>query len=128
MAPKKSSRPFGQVGSSGGAQATVGHGGSTPEEFTGFLWRSVVNPTELEELKVTYRIPSKVDFVVPFSTERAVNSKGYGTKVLVYPIMFSCGLRLPFCRPMREVLGFFKLTPAQLTPSSWRILISCCVI
>lgn len=59
MASKKSSHPFGQIRTSGGAQTAAGHDGTTLEEFARFSWRSTVTPAEVEELKVAYRVPLK---------------------------------------------------------------------
>lgn len=42
-----------------------------------------MTPAELEEFKMTYKVPSKVEFVVPSPAEGAVDTKGYGTKVAV---------------------------------------------
>lgn len=58
----------------------------------------------------------------------AVYSDGLAAKVALFPLMFANELRLPFCHPIRNVLDYLCLAPAQLHPNTWWILVLCCVI
>lgn len=81
----------------------------------------------LDALHSSYEIPSFVVLEGLKLWHGAVNSGGNAEKVALYVSMFSHSLRLPFCRPIRDVLDFLGLALAQVHPNAWRILTSCCV-
>lgn len=62
--------------------------------------------------------PDFVFFNILEIREGAVDSKGYASKVALYPGMLTNGLQLPFRWPIRDVLEYFCLASAQLHPKS----------
>ena len=46
-------------------------------------------------------------------------------EVCFYEAAFLYGLRFPIHSFIMELLGYFNITPGQLMPNSWRIVISC---
>lgn len=56
--------------------------------------------------------PESVAFEVPGSQEGAINVNGFALHIALFPSMFSYGLRLPFPRPIRDVLDHLKLAPS----------------
>lgn len=58
----------------------------------------------------------------------AVDSEELMEKVDLFLMMFSNSLRLPFCRPVQDILDFIQLALTQLHPNAWRILMSRCII
>lgn len=74
-----------------------------------------------------YNWPKDVAFHVPKFWDDSLVAKGRD-KVCLYKGMFPVGLRLPFPSQMREVLSVLNLSPSQLMPNGWRILLSHCIL
>lgn len=75
-----------------------------------------------------FKVPSIVELEVPSPYKDAVVFKRYVSKVALYTNIFSSGLRMPFCHPVRNLLDFLSLAPAQFHLNTWKILVSYCVI
>jgi hypothetical protein len=87
---------------------------------------STVTEADLAVLRVKYQIPASVHLRVPGPNERA-NAPRFD-ELSLYVADFEAGLRLPFHPCIREVLWFLGLSPGQLLPNAWRILVSCSVL
>lgn len=87
-----------------------------------------MTPSELESLKSTFKVSGIMEFEVLEPQEEGVDFEGYASKVALYPCMFSSSRRLPFCRPVHNMLDYLHLAPAQLHTNAWRILVSYYVI
>lgn len=70
-----------------------------------------MTPCQLESLKLEYKGLGIVYFEVPSPEEGAIDSEGFSSKVVLYPTKFSSSLRLPFYRPIRDVLDFIGVAP-----------------
>lgn len=57
-----------------------------------------------------------------------MSSPGLVSRVALYPGMLTCGVCLPFCRLVREILHYLGLATVQLIPNGWRLLMSSCII
>lgn len=71
------------------------------------------------------------DFVsleIPTVHQGAVDLEGHATWVALFLVMFSNGLRLPFCQSIQDVLYYLRLALVQLHPNAWRILICYCIV
>ena len=84
--------------------------------------RSKLTGDDLGKLRYLYKIPKfveiraleaheRVDWVVP-------------DWVALYEIVFRDGMRLSIPKLVRDVLDHYEITPGQLMPNAWRILMS----
>ncbi|KAL2532189.1 Uncharacterized protein Adt_05540 [Abeliophyllum distichum] len=81
------------------------------------MTRSRITAKELEDLQLSYNIPSSVTLRVPGPEERADNPpEGF---VAIYESAMQQGLRLPMHPFFREVLKDWNLAPCQITPNGW---------
>ncbi|KAL2541624.1 Uncharacterized protein Adt_02602 [Abeliophyllum distichum] len=79
--------------------------------------RSRITVEELEELRLSYDIPSSVLLRAPDPKERTDDlPEGF---VAIYEPAMQQGLRLPMHPFFREVLNDWNLAPCQITPKSW---------
>ena len=70
-----------------------------------------------------FQFPKEVRIRFPQEGEKACHfSPG---EVCFYEAVFQCGLRFPIHPFIMELLNHFNITPGQLIPNSWRIVISC---
>ena len=70
-----------------------------------------------------FQFPKRVRVRRPRKEERAYHfSPG---EVCFYEATFLHGLRLPIHPFILELLNHFKITPGQLMPNSWKIVINC---
>lgn len=91
------------------------------EQYSANLFRSSVTQKDVDAVIVKYQILSSINLRPPFETDRACSC--LENEVCLYIGSFEGGLRLPFPKIVREVLEFYGLAPAQITPNSWRHLI-----
>lgn len=96
------------------------------EQYSANLFRSSVTQNDVDALIVKYQILSSINLRPPFETDHACSR--LENEVCLYIGSFEGGLRLPFPKIVREVLEFYGLAPAQITPNSWRHLIGCAVL
>lgn len=96
--------------------------------YIGHNWCLEATLEFLPSLASTYHDLNNVVFEDPRPHEGAVDDEAYASKVALFPSMFSCGLRLPLPRPVRNLLDHLGLAPSQLHLNSWRILMCCCVL
>lgn len=73
---------------------------------------------ELESLRREYNAPSAVDFKVPPPNKGVMDLEGYAFKATLYLTMFSSGLQLLFCFPIRDMLDLMGMALAQLHPNA----------
>lgn len=86
--------------------APKGSSSSKPLYFVGNNWVSSVTVDDLWAFRAKYDIPSTLKLEVPDHREALVNAHGMAGRMALYPLMFANGLRLPFCRPIRDILNF----------------------
>lgn len=91
-------------------------GSSNPRSlyFIGQRLESSISADDLRALRRMYNIPKLVVLKVPRRRIAAMDFDGMDSWVALYLLMFVIGLRLPFCRPIHDVLNFLGLAPAQL--------------
>ena len=77
----------------------------------------------LSRFKDRFQFPERVRVRLPSKGERACNF--FPGEVCFYESSFSCGLRFPVHPFLMELLDYFGITPGQLMPNSWRIVVSC---
>ena len=78
------------------------------------------------KFKDRFQFPEGTRAHLPRKDERAC-AFAHG-EVCFYEFAFSCGLRFPVHPFIMRLLYHLNLTPGQLMPNSWRIVISCMVI
>ena len=84
--------------------------------------RSSVKAEDIKLWRYIYRIPSSVEIQVPTTHER-VDWVVPGW-VAVYKLMLKDGMRFPILRLIRDVCDHYEITPSQLMPIAWRVLMS----
>lgn len=67
-----------------------------------------MTPSELESLKTKFKVLGIVELEVSSLDE----GTRHHLKVVLYPSMFSSGLKLPFFHPFRDVMDFMSLAHA----------------
>ena len=94
-------------------------------EPTGFLNvnpECILTDNDLKKLRISYDIPSNVEMRLPKYYERA--DWDMGDWVCLYKAAFDCGFRFPFTPLVTEILSFYGISPGQLMPNGWRLLLS----
>ena len=86
----------------------------------------VVDVEGLEKYRHPYQIPKDVILRIPESDEVACLSK-YGD-VAFYKADFNAGVRFPLQPLIRELLDRLSLSPGQLAPNAWWIVVACMVM
>ena len=77
----------------------------------------------LSRFRDRFQFPKRIRVHLPQEEERACHfSPG---EVCFYEAAFLCGLRFPVHPFIMELLDRFGITPRQLMPNSWRIVVSC---
>lgn len=79
---------------------------------------------DVEDLCTRYRVPSFIRLYAPRPEDRVTSDSP--DRVALYEVFFSYGLRLPFHPFILNLLDWYRLVPAQLTPNSIRIV--CCFV
>ncbi|KAL2497476.1 Plus3 domain-containing protein [Abeliophyllum distichum] len=88
--------------------------------------RSKITTEELEDLRLSYDIPSSVSLRAPGPEERADNPpEGF---VAIYEPAMQQGLRLSMHPFFREVLKDWNLDPCQITPNGWGQMVASCLL
>ena len=77
----------------------------------------------LSKFRDRFQFPKKVRISLPRQEERAYHF--LLKEVCFYEAAFQSGLRFPIHPFIMELLNHFNITPRQLMPNSWRILVSC---
>uniref|UniRef100_A0A2N9GAD2 Uncharacterized protein n=1 Tax=Fagus sylvatica TaxID=28930 RepID=A0A2N9GAD2_FAGSY len=119
----KGSRSLEETPSVSGSSKAVG-----PEDSwiaRSYLSR-VVDVEGLERYRRQYQIPKDVVLRIPESDEVACLSK-YGD-VAFSEADFNTGVRFPLQPLMRELLNRLNLSPGQLAPNAWRMVVGCMVM
>lgn len=70
-----------------------------------------------------YRIPPKAVLEVHGPNVYSMDVDKLAMLVVLYPLMFQNVLRLPFYCPLRDILNFLRLTPTQLAPNAWHLIV-----
>ncbi|KAL6977370.1 hypothetical protein U1Q18_026169 [Sarracenia purpurea var. burkii] len=91
------------------------------ERTVGEKHSSSIEVSNLAKWRTKYSVPQTVHLSKPSSKERACSYNP--EKMRMYKQVFSVGLRFPFPRFIRELLAFFNLSPAQLLPNTWHIML-----
>ena len=73
--------------------------------------------------KDRFQFPKHVCVCRPSNEDRACHF--FPGDICFYEATFTCGLRLPVHPFIMELLGFFGITPRQLMPNLWRIVVNC---
>ena len=73
--------------------------------------------------KDRFQFPERVHVLRPTNKDRAYHF--FHGEICFYEAAFTCGLRLPVHPFIMELLGFFGITPGQLMPNLWRIVVNC---
>ena len=73
--------------------------------------------------KDRFQFPERVRVRQPTNKDRACHF--FPGEICFYEAAFTCKLRLPIHPFIMELLGFFDITPRQLMPNSWRIVVNC---
>ena len=73
--------------------------------------------------KDRFQFPERVRVRWPTNEDKACHF--FPSEICFYEVAFTCGLRLPVHPFIMELLGFFGITPGQLMPNSWRIVVNC---
>ena len=76
----------------------------------------------LSRFKDRFQFPDRVRVCLPSEEERACHF--FLEEVCFYKATFLCGLRLPVHPFVMELLSHFGISPEQLVPNSWRIVVS----
>ncbi|KAL2497844.1 Uncharacterized protein Adt_23394 [Abeliophyllum distichum] len=79
--------------------------------------RSRITAEELEDLRLSYDIPSSISLRAPGPEERA-NDPPEGVVTIYEPVMQQ-GLHLPMHPFFCEILKDWNLAPCQITPYGW---------
>lgn len=82
----------------------------------------------LLSLMSAYHVSDRVVFEILGPWKEPSMPRVLPRTLLVFPSMFSCGLRLLFPCPICKVLDCLRLAPSQLHPNAWRILMYFCIM
>ncbi|KAL2476110.1 Plus3 domain-containing protein [Abeliophyllum distichum] len=115
-----------EPGNIGRRKAEVASGLRTTPTWKCRFFPSEVSEGQLREWHQMYRIPDDIEFVVPGPDDRA-DDLPLGSVALNQAIL-AAELRLPFPRVVRKFLREWGITPTQLCPNGWRILIGLLVL
>ena len=99
---------------------------STPREVRAFYALNEecgLDDDTLGRWKDRFQFPERVRVRLPSKGERACNF--FPREVCFYESSFACGLKFPVHPFLMELLDHFGITPGQLMPNSWRIVVSC---
>ena len=77
---------------------------------------------EVNLWRYMYKIPLSVEIWVPM-THEIVGWVVPGW-VAIYELMLKDGMRFPISRLIRDVCDHYEITPNQLMPNVWRVLMS----
>ena len=107
--------------------ATVTEGWSEAESHPGegMLLKNPRSSVVAEDIKLwryLYRVPHSIELRVPSPHER-VDWVVPGW-VSVYELMLKDGMRFPIPSLIRDVCDHYEITPSQLMPNAWRVLMS----
>ncbi|KAJ4872891.1 Uncharacterized protein Rs2_45439 [Raphanus sativus] len=83
---------------------------------------SSVREDELCDWRKKYLLPSSVVLRIPRSSERA--SGGMPKEIAIYEAFFESGFRRDVSSLIASLSDYFHISPSQLTPPAWRILIA----
>lgn len=97
-------------------------GGSPSRMLLGSNPKSKISLKDLPRLRQVYNIPSYASLHAPSGGERA-NWILPGW-VCMYELPFKEGFRLPLPRLVREVCEYHLVSPSQLMPNVWRVLMA----
>ena len=102
---------------------------STSGQSTGVLKdspASLVTSDHLHYLRAIYGIPRSIELRAPLRKERADwDIPGW---TCFYEYVLRLGFRFPIPPLARRLLVYYDITPGQLMPNSWRILLSLTVL
>lgn len=84
--------------------------------------RSVITLNDLPKIRCRYSIPIHISLYAPASGERA-DWKIPGWTCL-YKLPFKYGFRFPLPRLMSELCSYHGISPSQLMPNAWRVLMA----
>ena len=84
--------------------------------------KSNVSSEEVRLWRYMYKIPQSVRIRVPAAHER-VDWVVPGW-VAIYELMLKDGMRFPIPRLIRDVCDHYEISPSQLMPNAWRVLMS----
>ena len=84
--------------------------------------RSKVTNEELSKLRYLCKIPQSVEVRALEAHERI--DWVVPSWVALYEMMFMDGMRLPIPRLVRDGCAHYEITPIQLMPNAWRILLA----
>lgn len=87
-------------------------------------WHSSLSKEDPTQLKMSYNIPASFSFELPL--HGVIDREGYASNVAIIESFLPNGLQLPFIHPVRDVLHFFQIAPAQLHTTAWQM--SYCVV
>lgn len=74
--------------------------------FRGHVWSSIASSADLYSLWALFAIPNSGILEVLKPNFNAVGTEDFAEKVTLFLSMFKNGLRVPFCRPICEVLDY----------------------
>ncbi|CAA7012908.1 unnamed protein product [Microthlaspi erraticum] len=83
---------------------------------------SSIKEDDIKALRMTYSLPDSLSLRAPLDTERAHNSRS--DEIVVYEAYFDIGFRGIMPPIIANVARFFNISPGQLIPTAWRVLIA----
>ena len=84
--------------------------------------RCTITNHEVKLWRYSYKIPSSVEIRV-LKTHKRINWVVPGG-IAVYKLMLKEGMRFPIPRLIRDVCDHYEITPSQLMPNAWRVIMS----
>ena len=79
-----------------------------------------------KRIRDRFQFPNSVRIRIPSNEDRVCHL--YADEVYFYEVDFASGLCLPVHPFVRELFTYLHLTPTQLVPNSWRVVICCMVV
>ena len=80
----------------------------------------------LDQIRTTFNIPKNLECRVPGPNSSVIDIRD--DEIAFYPYLFKLGVRLPLHPFICEFLTFYGLSPVQLAPNGWIVLLGIIVI
>lgn len=128
IAPKISSRPSSRGSHSSRPEGSSRHpralrAQDNSQYFKGYHWFVITSSSDLNTVRSSYGVSDSIVLEAPKAHRGVVD-----LEVALFPSMIAKGLRLPFCRPVQNVLDYLALASSQLHLNTWIILMSCYIV
>lgn len=94
--------------------------------FEGYGWHSSIQEKHFRAIKEEFRILAIAIMKVP--EDGCCDDEGITEKVTIHVSFLSHGLKLPFYRPLQDILDLLSLAPAQLHLFTLRAYVCACIV